>query len=291
MENIKGFINSEMRLPTPTSSKKKRYVTFYCPRCSKETTKIYQAKTFINACESCAKGSFNTAEFIAIGNNKHGNKYDYSKTVYAGKRAFVIITCPNHGDFTQRAQEHMEGHGCFKCGNELRGKCQHLPKSEWINRLAKHPHISIKDVNEISDSKSKVTFVCAKHGEFIKPLSAIDSLVHLCSDCSIEHHQPQSIRKELENKNASIYYAYLPSIDMYKLGVSVDVLNRIKQLDVNAVLLVEHVMPYSKAVELETNLHNALTEHRYFGTKKLIKNGNSELYKTNILADIHRALQ
>ncbi len=291
MENIKGFISSELKLPTPTSTKKKRYVTFNCTKCSKETTKIYQVKSFTNTCESCAKGAFTNAEFIAIGNKKHANKYDYSKTVYAGKRAVVIITCPKHGDFTQRAQEHMEGHGCFQCGSELRGVDQQLPKSEWINRLAKHPHISFKDVNEISNSKSKVTFVCVKHGEFTKPLFAIDSLVYLCGRCSTEYHQQQSIRKDLENENASIYYAYLPSIDMYKLGVSIDVASRLKQLDSNAVLLVDKEMSYSKAVEIESNLHNALTTYRYFGTKKLIKNGNSELYKTNILAEVNRALQ
>ena len=78
---------------------------------------------------------------------------------------------------------------------------------------------------------------------------------------------------------------------MYKLGVSIDVVSRLKQLDSNAVLLVDKEMSYSKAVEIESNLHNALTTYRYFGTKKLIKNGNSELYKINIIDEVNRALQ
>lgn len=291
MENIKGFISSEMKLPTSKSTKKKRYVTFTCSTCNRETTKIYQAKTFINACESCARGAFTTAEFIAIGHSKHGNKYDYSKTVYTGKRADVTITCPKHGDFTQRAQEHMHGHGCFQCGNELRGEAFKIPTDEWLSRLSKHPHISIKDVGEISDSKSIITYVCSKHGEFMKPLYAIDTLTYLCNGCLKEHHQPQTIRKDLENTDASIYYAYLPSIDMYKLGVSSDLQYRLNQLDANAVLLAEKSMSYTEAVEIETRLHNSLTVHRYFGTKKLIKNGNSELYKINIIDDVNRALQ
>lgn len=291
MDNIKGFINSELRLPTSSSIKKKRYVTFICPSCNVETTKVYQPKTFVNKCPSCAKGAFTTTEFINIGKKKHGNKFDYSKTVYAGKRGIVIITCPIHGDFTQRAQEHMDGHGCFTCGNEERGVMQQLPTNEWVNRLAKHPNISFKDVNQITDSRSKVVFVCTKHGEFIKPLYSVNHQLHLCSECAKESHQIQSIRPSLIGTLASIYYAYLPSIDMYKLGVSQDVNARLLALDKEAVLIKSVEMLYEDAVKIENSLHNKLTEHRYFGSKKLIKNGNSELYKINVIDAVNRALQ
>ena len=291
MDNIKGFISSEMKFPTPQSTKKKRYVTFTCPSCGRDTTKIYQAGTFINKCNSCAKGAFTTAEFIAIGRSKHGSKYDYSKTVYINKRNDVVITCPVHGDFTQRAQEHMEGHGCFTCGNEERGVLQQLPTTEWVTRLEKFPGISFKDLSEVANSTCKVTFVCAKHGEFVKPLYSINTLQHLCKGCLKESHQKQSIRSRLLNTMASVYYAYLPSIDMYKLGVSNDVNNRLNQLDKDAVLIKSVEMPYEAAVKIEHELHTQLTEHRYFGTKKLTKNGNSELYKTNVIDAVNRALQ
>ena len=40
-----------------------------------------------------------TEEFIELARQVHGDKYDYSKTVYVNKRNKVIITCPIHGDF------------------------------------------------------------------------------------------------------------------------------------------------------------------------------------------------
>ena len=42
-----------------------------------------------------------TEEFIELARQVHGDKYDYSKTVYVNKRSKVIITCPIHGDFEQ----------------------------------------------------------------------------------------------------------------------------------------------------------------------------------------------
>jgi len=45
----------------------------------------------------------------------HGNKYDYSKTVYIKNRENVEIICPVHGSFFQRPDKHLEGHGCPIC--------------------------------------------------------------------------------------------------------------------------------------------------------------------------------
>ena len=40
-----------------------------------------------------------TEEWINKARIKHGDKYDYSKSVYTGSRDRIIITCPKHGDF------------------------------------------------------------------------------------------------------------------------------------------------------------------------------------------------
>lgn len=45
----------------------------------------------------------------------HNNFYDYSKTIYTTARDTVIITCPEHGDFTQIARDHLNGRGCKSC--------------------------------------------------------------------------------------------------------------------------------------------------------------------------------
>ena len=57
-----------------------------------------------------------TAEFITRAKEKHGDKYDYSKVEYINSRTKVCIICPEHGEFWQSANDHLQGKGCSKCG-------------------------------------------------------------------------------------------------------------------------------------------------------------------------------
>ena len=54
-------------------------------------------------------------QFIEKANLQHHNKYDYSKSKYLKGDENVTITCPEHGDFVQKAGMHLLGSGCQKC--------------------------------------------------------------------------------------------------------------------------------------------------------------------------------
>ena len=56
-------------------------------------------------------------EFIERCRLKHGDKYDYSKTIYKGAANDVTVICPIHGEFTINAWSHMNGNGCQKCNS------------------------------------------------------------------------------------------------------------------------------------------------------------------------------
>lgn len=73
--------------------------------------KCYIGKSNINR-------SYNQHQFIAAATAKHGNKYDYTKTVFTGSRNTVIVTCAVHGDFEQVAYYHTHGNGCPECGKQ-----------------------------------------------------------------------------------------------------------------------------------------------------------------------------
>lgn len=290
MENIVGFVSSEMRFPTETSQKKKRYVTFICPKCGKQDTKIYMKAKFVNLCTHCAKGGFSTEDFIQIGVEHFGDRYDYSKTVYVNKRTEVVIICPVHGEFTQRAQEHMEGHGCNQCKFDAKSENQTYPKSVWLERMQAYPLITFKDESQIKNYVSTVDMVCKIHGEFSTPLGQVGKSKHLCKECAYVAHQSQSIRPEHVGKLAYLYYVYLPDIDMYKFGVTLDKEARFKQLG-NIVLLAEYTKEYSEACRLEHKVFMKLDRYRYKGREILIKNGSTELFKQDVLPQIKRALQ
>ena len=69
-----------------------------------------------NGCYKCS-GTYklSTDEFIKKAKIIHGNKYDYSKVKYQGNKAKVSITCPIHGEFWQKPNDHLCGRGCPKC--------------------------------------------------------------------------------------------------------------------------------------------------------------------------------
>ena len=54
-------------------------------------------------------------EFIKKAKLKHESKYDYSKITYVDNRKHITITCKIHGDFLQKAGNHLNGHGCKLC--------------------------------------------------------------------------------------------------------------------------------------------------------------------------------
>ncbi len=73
-----------------------------CPKCGKES--------------SSEKKFLTKEEFVEKARKVHGDKYDYSKVDYKGKFERVEIICPKHGSFYQLPFDHLDGHGCQKCG-------------------------------------------------------------------------------------------------------------------------------------------------------------------------------
>lgn len=69
-----------------------------------------------HGCQLCG-GSLplNTEEFIKRSVIVHGGKYDYSKVEYVNNHTKVCIICPEHGEFWQRAEHHLNGIGCPYC--------------------------------------------------------------------------------------------------------------------------------------------------------------------------------
>lgn len=77
-----------------------------------------------NGCKFCSMPCYDTESFIRLSNEKHGNKYDYSKVQYKTQKDKVIITCRRHGDFLQKPSNHYHlGRGCRRCG-ESKGEIE-----------------------------------------------------------------------------------------------------------------------------------------------------------------------
>lgn len=53
--------------------------------------------------------------FVERATTVHRNRYDYNNSIYVNADSPINITCPKHGEFTQRVSHHLNGHGCPSC--------------------------------------------------------------------------------------------------------------------------------------------------------------------------------
>ena len=107
-------------------------------------------------------------EFIKKANKKHDSKYDYNKVEYKNNSTKVCIICPEHGEFWQTPNSHLNGVSCPKCG----GTCV-LTKEEWV-AFANEIHKGKYDYSKVEyvNAKTKVCIICKDHGEFWQEASS-----------------------------------------------------------------------------------------------------------------------
>lgn len=104
-----------------------------------------------------------TEDFIHEARKLHGNKYDYSKTLYSGVADKILISCLEHGEFEQVANKHLRGQGCPICALDSKRKT-----GDQFIREAQKLHGNKYDYSKVlyKNSSSKILIVCPKHGEF-----------------------------------------------------------------------------------------------------------------------------
>lgn len=107
-------------------------------------------------------------EFINKANTVHNFKYDYSLVNYINSWSKVVIICPLHGKFEQRANAHINSsQGCNYCGCIQAGKLQTSTLLDFINKANKIHNNKYDYSNTIYEtSKKKVEIICSLHGSF-----------------------------------------------------------------------------------------------------------------------------
>lgn len=86
----------------------------------------------IGGCAKCNNETkFLTQEqFLCMAKEKHGDRFDYSQTVYSGRKEKVKIICEKHGLFEQIANSHIVGSGCRFCKYSVSKK-----EIRWLKHL------------------------------------------------------------------------------------------------------------------------------------------------------------
>jgi len=154
----------------------------------------------------------NKRNFVEIASKIFNNYYSYDKVEYKDIKTKIIVTCPVHGDFEIMTNNHLNRHGCQKCGINKR---KYSTKEYIEESIKKHKGYYSYDKVEYKGSGHKIIVTCPVHGDF-----EVNAGSHLfgtgCLKCSKEKN---GILK-YKGKITYLYYIYFPQYDLYKIGLT-----------------------------------------------------------------------
>lgn len=163
-----------------------------CENCGKVFDGESRSKYCSRTCTGLAHRKWDTERFVAEARKIHGDKYDYSKTVYTRADRQLTITCHvkssdgvEHGDWQTYPSNHLRLKcGCNLCGYVRSGKvCTHSWESWLAKAKKKHgdKYSYSKAESQYVNGDSLLTIVCPVHGEFEQ--KAFKHIRHGCNQC------------------------------------------------------------------------------------------------------------
>lgn len=134
--------------------------------------------------------------FIQNANNKHSNKFDYSKFNYTNAKTKSTIICDTHGAFEQTPDKHLQSkYGCPICFESVRGKSSKgiskkgTPKytKEYVKETLENlfPTISF-NCSEYRTTTSNIEASCSTHGIFKTTFNKAVKTKYCCPQCGTE---------------------------------------------------------------------------------------------------------
>ena len=108
-------------------------------------------------------------DFLKKAKNIHGDTYTYNEKTYISGVERVEIICKTHGVFHQRANAHLKGAGCSKCGDIRVSEAHRHSKDDFIHRSRQvHGNRYSYECTEYKLSGEKVAIICRDHGKFMQ---------------------------------------------------------------------------------------------------------------------------
>lgn len=171
-------------------------------------------------CKQCSRDlnglahKLDTKEFISRSKLIHGDKYDYSMSIYEHSLQKLKILCPQHGEFFIKPSNHINNkQGCSKCGTDSTKNKIKRPTTSILDELRSKPNSENFCFDRVVCNKSKHDIVevkCNKHGWYKRKIVDITRSNYFgCKNCRI---QGDTFTNEIfisnSNKNHSGVYSY-----------------------------------------------------------------------------------
>lgn len=147
-----------------------------------------------------------TEEFITKSREIHGDKYDYSLVNYQGEDVKVSIICPEHGEFVQRAGNHIrkggkpnKGAGCPICANKTRNKNNKKTHEQTLKEIEernkKYPPVYFCEGEKYTTAKKKYKWVCEEDHVWESKFGDTILNGHGCPICAKGHREQTMLER------------------------------------------------------------------------------------------------
>ena len=262
---------------------KKNHANHGCVKCGNESTGRHREKS--------------QNEFIQKAKSIHGDRYDYSKTIYKGITENIIIICKIHGEQLIYAHNHINGQppaGCGSCGNISKAQKNTLGIKKFIQK-ARKIHGDKYDYSQAKYTLNykHLTIICPVHGPFQQtPSQHIDKMCG-CGECGFELSQLGKTLNELsyeESNVPGIFYiikCYNDIESFFKVGItSKTVSQRFRNknyMPYNYEILLEHQTTIVGAFELERDALKKIKKLKLTYEPKMHFGGHRECLTENPL--------
>lgn len=233
-----------------------------------------------DGCSKCRldKLTTTTEEFIKQANIVHNNKFSYKNTKYTLAGNKITVTCPEHGDFEVRANQHLAGQDCNKCSIEHRTATteEFIQKSKLVHK-DKYNYTSVNYIT----SSIKVKIICNNCSNVFKMRPSDHLLGAGCPSCAKSGFD--------QTKPAILYYLKITTdkgFTLYKIGITNRSVNeRFNLTDLKKIEIIkqEEFALGSDALVKETEIKRKFKEFQYKGPD-VLSSGNTELFTKDILA-------
>ena len=181
----------------------KKKVCIICPEHGEFWQTPHSHVTGKSGCPSCAGNRKVTMDvFLERAKKIHGDKYDYSKVMFKTVMDKVCIICPEHGEFWQSPNDHINSkQKCPKCAHPSYKKTS----EEFINESKLKFGNKYNYSKVIYERKDKpVCIICPEHGEFWQSPNVHLRSVDGCPKCTNKKNGLKkriSLEKFIEKSN------------------------------------------------------------------------------------------
>lgn len=262
--------------------------------CHKHGSFYQEARLHVSGkgCPSCPKNAKKDKDYFAERSRLvHGDRYDYSKSIYFDRNKALEIFCRIHGGFFQSPYNHYAGKGCPKCGAIVAVEKKKKTFTQFVSEAQLiHGERYLYIENTYNSAREKMDISCSIHGIFQQTPNK-----HLagqgcrkCSDESRETIWSYSNYKEkcedVSNGKSKVYLieCYGISESFYKIGVSlhgaIHRFNSRKKMPYKFNLISEIELDAEKIMRIESELHKKLKNNKY--KPSLFFHGHTECFSS-----------